>query len=143
MSRSFSLTLVAVLALTNTCDALLALVARRPTSAGSKCACRATVICNSAKLPGRIGGSSGDWHVERARLQHKHEQQIRTRKARYPRFATSSNIVQMQGLSTKEEYFEWLEQGEGLSPYVPRDPERYYKERGEWLGWRAWLTGGV
>lgn len=45
------------------------------------------------------------------------------------------------GLSSKQEWDDWLDLGEGWSPYIPRDPEGYYTERGEWLGWHIWLTG--
>lgn len=59
----------------------------------------------------------------------------------YASFSQSSAIVQQLGLQTEDDFREWVELGEGWSPYVPRDPEGYYGPRGEWLGWRIWLTG--
>ncbi len=93
------------------------------------------------QVPSRTGGALGDWRVERARLEHRHRQRLLKRKPRYLSYSQSSLAVQELGLSTKEEWFEWVELGERLSPYVPSDPESYYKKTGEWLGWSLWLTG--
>ena len=84
-----------------------------------------------------------DWRVERARLVEQHRRGVMRRKPRFANFAQSSAIVQAEGLSTKQEWEEWLELGEGRSPYVPSDPESFYTQRGEWLGWRCWLTGSM
>ena len=97
---------------------------------------------DSQGLPTRVGGVRGDWRIERARLEWIERRAILQRKLRYGSFAQSSAIVQVHGLSTREEWLDWLELGEGRSPYVPSDPETYYGNRGEWLGWRIWLTGG-
>ena len=87
------------------------------------------------------GCGDGDWRVERQRLEGAYLKRLGRRRPRYPPFATSSSIVQAEGHRTKEDFLEWLQLGEGWSPYVPRDPEGYYSERGEWLGWHVWLTG--
>ena len=94
------------------------------------------------RVPARVGGVNGDWRVERARLEQRHIEAVRRRKPRFLSFAKTSAMVQPLGLSTEDEWLEWLELGEGWSPYVPRDPKSYYEERGTWLGWRIWLTGG-
>ena len=91
--------------------------------------------------PGSIGGLSGDWRVERARLVEQHAASVRRRKPRFLPFAQGSSFAQTLGLTSKEDWYEWLELGEGQTPYVPRDPESYYVARGEWLGWHTWLTG--
>lgn len=83
----------------------------------------------------------GDWRVERARLEERNIERLRRSKPRYGSFAFTSNIVQRLGLSNEQEWREWLELGEGWSPYLPRDPERVYTDKGQWLGWRRWLTG--
>ena len=36
---------------------------------------------------------------------------------------------------------EWLELGEGRSPYCPSDPEAHYRAAGTWISWKAFLTG--
>ena len=95
----------------------------------------------SERIPGRVGGAAGDWRIERSRLDHQQSARVRRRAPRYPSFAASSAVAQSLGLSSKEEWEDWLELGEGWSPYLPRDPERYYTERLQWLGWTQWLTG--
>jgi hypothetical protein len=89
----------------------------------------------------RVGGAEGNWRVNRARLMHRHTAEVGKRRARFLPFAASSAWVQRLGLRTKEEWEDWLDLGEGWSVYVPSDPETYYRARGEWLGWCAWLTG--
>ena len=93
------------------------------------------------KVPDSIGGADSDWRVERARLVQRHSEAVLRRKPRFASFAASSGIVQRLGLSSKEEWYEWLDLGEGWSPYVPKDPEAYYGRQGSWLGWTIWLTG--
>ena len=87
--------------------------------------------------------SAGYWRVERARLTEQRAKEVRRRKRVYGSFALSSSIVQRLGCATEADYRAWYEIGEGHSPYVPKPDlvEKYYTERGEWLGWRSWLTG--
>ena len=92
-------------------------------------------------VPCSIGGPDEDWRVSRARLTQRHSEGVLRRERRFLSFSQSSNFAQTLGITTKDEWNEWLELGEGWSPYVPRDPEAYYSKRGEWLGWRLWLTG--
>merc|ERR1719291_284471 len=96
-------------------------------------------------VPGSLGGTGDHWRMARARLQRQHQQHILRRQPRKLAFATTSAMVQSLGLSTEEEWLEWLELGEGYDlgfwPHVPRSPESYYRQRGEWLGWSIWLTG--
>lgn len=53
------------------------------------------------------------------------------------------------GWKNKEDWLEWLEQGEGMSQYIPSDPEKYYGpggrgggKEGVWRGWDYWLGVG-
>eukprot|EP00960_Hanusia_phi_P059438 764165-Hanusia_phi.AAC.3 len=39
---------------------------------------------------------------------------------------------------TKEEWDDWIRQNKETFPYIPPDPEDYYKNRGVWLGWSFW-----
>lgn len=61
----------------------------------------------------------------------------------YLPYPQASAWAQQLGLKSATEWDEWLELGEGLTSYVPRDPEAHFRERGVWLGWRAFLTGDV
>jgi hypothetical protein len=53
------------------------------------------------------------------------------------------------GWQSKEDWVEWLQQGEGMSQYIPSDPEAYYGPggrgggvEGKWRGWDYWLGTG-
>ena len=53
------------------------------------------------------------------------------------------------GWQSKEDWVEWLHQGEGMSQYIPSDPEAYYGPggrgggvKGKWRGWEYWLGTG-
>ena len=92
-------------------------------------------------IPDTISETNGYWRVQQARLEEDQAKRVRARKTRYGNFASTSNYAQALGLSTKQEWLDYLDLGEGWSPYIPRDPEGYYTERGEWLGWSFWLTG--
>ena len=95
------------------------------------------------EIPGRVGGIHGAWRMERARLIEQQSAAVRRRKRCHLPFAKASAVVQSHGLKSKEDWDEWLELGEGWSAYVPRDPEGYYRAKGEWLGWRVFLTGDI
>jgi hypothetical protein len=38
-----------------------------------------------------------------------------------------------------EKWEEWIEENQDRHPYIPTNPEEYYKARGVWLGWRYWV----
>jgi len=57
--------------------------------------------------------------------------------------------VDLWGWQSKEDWIEWLQQGEGISQYIPTDPESYYGPGGRgggkdgvWKGWDYWLGTG-
>ena len=93
--------------------------------------------------PDEVPNSVLNWRVERSRLSHACSQEIFRRRARYLPFARASSWAQTLGLSSKEDWLEWLEQGEDRTAYVPMDPEAYYLVQGSWLGWKIFLTGAA
>lgn len=44
------------------------------------------------------------------------------------------------GPSTKEEFFDLVENGNLRSPYIPKQPEKYYSEKGTWISWEHFLV---
>ena len=44
------------------------------------------------------------------------------------------------GAETKEEFLDLVENGNLRTPYVPKDPERYYSENGTWISWQHFLS---
>jgi len=43
------------------------------------------------------------------------------------------------GAETKEEFEDFVLNGNVRTPYIPKDPKRYYTDMGTWLGWEDFL----
>lgn len=43
------------------------------------------------------------------------------------------------GIDTKAEYYDLVANGNLRTPYIPKDPEKYYSEDGSWISWRHFL----
>ena len=81
------------------------------------------------------------WRLERARLDRQHSREVLRRQPRHLPYAGASAFAMTLGLSSQDEWNEWLELGEGRTPYCPSDPETYYRAQGTWISWKAFLTG--
>ena len=44
------------------------------------------------------------------------------------------------GCETKEEFFDLVANGNLRTPYIPKDPEKYYSEKGTWISWKHFLS---
>jgi len=42
--------------------------------------------------------------------------------------------------SSQEEWEEWVNLGEELSPYIPTRPDEYYSSTGQWKGWQYFFA---
>jgi hypothetical protein len=42
-------------------------------------------------------------------------------------------------VATKEEFLDLVENGNLRTPYVPKDPEKYYSDKGTWVSWNHFL----
>lgn len=40
---------------------------------------------------------------------------------------------------SREEWYDWIDQGEGLSAYIPSDPETFFARQGTWISWDDFL----
>ena len=85
------------------------------------------------------GSVESDWRVERARLEEQHARSIRQRKRRFLPYVDACMWARRMGFSSKEEWDEWIDLGEKRTPYITRDPEKYYGEQGVWRGWDHYL----
>jgi hypothetical protein len=45
------------------------------------------------------------------------------------------------GADTEEEFIDLVENGNLKTPYIPKQPEKYYKGTREWISWEHFLTG--
>jgi len=43
------------------------------------------------------------------------------------------------GADTKEEFFDLVENGNLRTPYIPKEPEKYYTVSGTWISWQHFL----
>ena len=55
-------------------------------------------------------------------------------------YGEASKWVQANfGVETKEEFFDLVANGNLRTPYVPKDPEKFYSEKGTWVSWQHFL----
>lgn len=45
------------------------------------------------------------------------------------------------GAATREEYEDLVENGNLRTPYIPKQPEKYYTSTREWISWDHFLKG--
>lgn len=45
------------------------------------------------------------------------------------------------GVDTKEEFFDLVANGNLRTPYIPKEPEKYYTDNGTWISWDHFLKG--
>ncbi len=43
------------------------------------------------------------------------------------------------GVDTKEEFFDLVANGNLRTPYIPKEPEKYYTVSGTWISWDHFL----
>ena len=43
------------------------------------------------------------------------------------------------GVDSKEEFFDLVANGNLRTPYIPKEPEKYYSEKGTWISWDHFL----
>ena len=78
--------------------------------------------------------------IARMRLEEEHTQRfIKSRPAKLP-YKECKKWVQAQNMwHSKEDWYEWVEQCESLSAYIPSDPEAYFSHSGTWISWYDFL----
>ena len=82
------------------------------------------------------------WRVSRQRLEEANTKRFLKAKPVKLSYKTSQRWVQMNwNPKTKEEFRDLVDNGNLRTPYISKDPERYYGERGEWISWDHYLLG--
>jgi hypothetical protein len=82
--------------------------------------------------------------VEKARvaLEHDHTQSFLKRRPRKLPYENARRWVQANfGVDTQEEFDDLVANGNLRTPYIPKNPEAYYKETREWISWEHFLKG--
>jgi len=68
--------------------------------------------------------------------------QVRFQSRRFLPFKECCEWVRRNfGFLSRDEWEEWVSQGEGLSPYIPTRPDEFYSRLGQWRGWSFFLRG--
>lgn len=44
---------------------------------------------------------------------------------------------------TKEEFFDLVANGNVRTPYIPKQPEKFYSEQGTWISWEHFLNESI
>ena len=78
----------------------------------------------------------------RAALEEAHTKSFLKRRPRKLSYQDARVWVQANlGCDTKEEFYDLVANGNLRTPYIPKQPEKYYKETREWVSWDHFLRG--
>jgi hypothetical protein len=79
---------------------------------------------------------------ERERLEALNTQSFLKKRTRKLPYEAARKWIQANlGASTKEEFYDLVENGNLRTPYIPKRPDEYYVETREWISWDHFLTG--
>ena len=78
----------------------------------------------------------------REQLEQAHTQAFLKRKPRKLPYKDARIWVQANlGCDTEEEFMDLVANGNLRTPYIPKQPEKYYTETREWISWEHFLRG--
>ena len=84
------------------------------------------------------------WRAAKIQLEEQNAQQFRKRLQRKPiklPYLEARRWVQYNlGPDTKAEFDDLVNNGNLRTPYIPKSPEQYYTETGDWVSWDHFLT---
>ena len=83
-----------------------------------------------------------DVNIDEARrhLERGYTKQIFSRKPLKLDYKTSRRWIQRNwNPKTKEEFYDLVANGNLRTPYISKQPEKYYGERGQWISWDHYL----
>lgn len=78
--------------------------------------------------------------VARMRLEEENKIRFMRSKPSKLSYKDSKEWAQMQNMwECSDDWYAWIELGEGLSAYIPSDPEAHYTRLGTWVSWDDFL----
>ena len=78
--------------------------------------------------------------VARMRLEEENKKRFLKSRAAKLSYVKCKQWAQAQNMwHSREEWYNWIDQGEGLSAYIPSDPEHFYTRQGTWISWDDFL----
>ena len=85
------------------------------------------------------------WRTKKVELEEANTRRFQKRLKSKPwklPYADASIWVQRNlGVDTKEEFFDFVANGNVRTPYIPKEPEKYYSDNGTWISWDHFLKG--
>lgn len=83
-----------------------------------------------------------NWRVKKVALEEAHTRSFLKAKPRKLPYEDARRWVQANlGADTKEEFYDLVANGNLRTPYIPKQPEKYYKDQGTWISWNHFLHG--
>merc|ERR1712232_405899 len=81
------------------------------------------------------------WRAAKIQLEEENRNRFLKRKPRKLPYLEARRWVQYNlGADTREEFDDSVANGNLRTPYIPKKPEEYYKETGDWISWDHFLT---
>lgn len=78
--------------------------------------------------------------VNRNILERQWMADVKKRKPRFYTYNLCKKTVQSENMwKTKQEWKDWISQGEKRNRWIPSDPEAVYRELGTWISWNDFL----
>merc|ERR1719223_1135411 len=81
-----------------------------------------------------------EWRLVKVKLEEANERaflkRIRSKPWKLPYEEARKWVKGNLGAKTKDEFFDLVANGNLRTPYIPKEPEKYYSEKGTWFGLR-------
>lgn len=85
--------------------------------------------------------SDYSWRAAKMKLEEENTRRFLTRKPIKLPYLVARRWVQYNlGPDTREEFYDLVANGNLRTPYIPKKPEEYYTETGDWISWEHFLT---
>jgi len=86
-----------------------------------------------------------EWRSNKVRLEEantrRFQQTLRSKPWKLPYDDARIWVQKNLGVDTKEEFFDLVANGNLRTPYIPKEPEKYYSDNGTWISWDHFLKG--
>lgn len=82
-----------------------------------------------------------NWRAAKMKLEEENTRRFLKRKpVKLPYLDARKWVQRNLGPDTKEEFDDLVANGNLRTPYIPKQPEQYYSETGDWVSWDHFLT---
>jgi len=85
------------------------------------------------------------WRSKKVELEEantrRFQKRLKSKPWKLPYEVASIWVQKNLGVDTKEEFFDFVANGNVRTPYIPKEPEKYYSANGTWISWDHFLKG--